>query len=100
MAPRLNSLVILSLICLEAIAATLSNQSFDLRPFTINLSRGVPRMLNLINDTQLPERPQYPGIGSSEGIDLEVLKTLRETWLNKFDWEKEQEYLNRLVAIT
>lgn len=97
MASRLCSLVSLSLLCLQAVAATLPNQPFNLRPFIINLSRGVPRMVELIKDTQLPEKPEYPGIGSSKGIDLEVLKSLRENWLNKFDWEKEQAYLNRLV---
>jgi hypothetical protein len=97
MASRLNSLVILSLLCLQAAAAILSDQSFNLRPFTIDLSRGVPRMMRLIKNTQLPEKPQYPGIESYLGIDLEVLKSLRENWLNKFDWEKEQAYLNRLV---
>ncbi|KAL8903856.1 MAG: hypothetical protein Q9207_003654 [Kuettlingeria erythrocarpa] len=51
-------------------------------------------MLELVNDTQLPEKPQYPNIGASEGIDLDVLKSLREQWLNEFDWEKEQTYLN------
>ncbi|KAL8746067.1 MAG: hypothetical protein Q9184_007794 [Pyrenodesmia sp. 2 TL-2023] len=51
-------------------------------------------MVELINDTKLPEKPQYPNIGASEGIDLDVLKGLREEWLNEFDWEKEQTYLN------
>lgn len=94
MALPLFSLLCLILLCLQAIAATLTNQIFTVRPFTINLSRGVPRMVKLINDTQLPEKPQYPNIGASEGIDLDVLKGLREEWLNDFDWEKEHKYLN------
>lgn len=114
MASRLNFLVILSFLYFQAVVATLSDhssnllsfqaaaptlsdQSFNLRPFTINLSRRVPRMMELIKNTQLPEESQYPGVESHFGIDLEVLKSLRENWLNKFDWEKEQAYLNRLV---
>ena len=86
-----------NLLYLQAAAATLSDQSFNLRPFTIDLSRGVPRMVELIKNTRLPEEPQYPGVEPFFGIDLEVLKSLREDWLNKFDWEKEQAYLNKLV---
>lgn len=114
MASRLNFFMIRSLLCLQAVAATLSDQfssllslqavaptlsdqSFNLRPFTIDLSRGVPRMMELIKNTQLPEKPQYPGVEIFFGIELDVLKSLRENWLNDFDWEKEQAYLNRLV---
>lgn len=98
MASPLFFLVCLSLLSLQAVAASFPNQTFNVRPFTIDLSRGVPRMLKLINDTKLPEKPQYPNIGASEGIDLDVLKGLREEWLNEFDWEKEQTYLNTLVG--
>lgn len=54
-------------------------------------------MMELIKNTQLPEKPQYPGVEIFFGIELDVLKSLRENWLNDFDWEKEQAYLNRLV---
>ncbi|KAL8918472.1 MAG: hypothetical protein Q9172_005413 [Xanthocarpia lactea] len=53
-----------------------------------------------IKNTQLPEEPQYPGVEPSRGVDLEVLKSLRENWLNKFDWEKEQAYLNSFEHFT
>ena len=54
-------------------------------------------MMELIKNAKLPEEPQYPGVEPFFGIDLEVLKSLRENWLNRFAWEKEQAYLNRLV---
>lgn len=47
-----------------------------------------------IKTTELPVQPQYAGVASSKGIDLAVLQALRDQWLNEFDWEKEQEYLN------
>jgi Epoxide hydrolase N terminus len=97
MALRLISLVELSLLCLQAFGAPRPDQPVNLRSFKVNLSHGVPRMMELIRDTHLPDEPQYPGVGSSRGIDLNVMKSLREEWLNEFDWEKEQAYLNRLV---
>ena len=98
MASPLFSIAVLSLLCLQAVAVNLTNETFNVRPFKIDLSAGVPRMLKLVNDTQLPEKPQYPNIGASEGIDLDVLKGLREEWLDQFDWEEEQTYLNMLVG--
>ncbi|KAL8768507.1 MAG: hypothetical protein Q9209_005298 [Squamulea sp. 1 TL-2023] len=56
--------------------------------------------MSLIKDTQLPEKPQYPGVDSTLGISLEVLKSLREKWLSEFDWEEEQAYLNSFEQFT
>ncbi|KAL8983572.1 MAG: hypothetical protein Q9205_002231 [Flavoplaca limonia] len=56
--------------------------------------------MELIKNTQLPEEPQYPGVEPFYGIDLEVLKSLRENWLNTFDWEKEQASLNSFKHFT
>ncbi|KAL8881090.1 MAG: hypothetical protein Q9198_001634 [Flavoplaca austrocitrina] len=56
--------------------------------------------MELIKNTQLPEEPQYPGVEPFYGIDLEVLKSLRENWLNTFDWEKEQASLNSFEHFT
>jgi hypothetical protein len=71
-----------------------SHDSYDLQPFTIKLSDGVPRMLERIRDTELPGTiPQYPG--NEAGISLETLKALRNQWLVDFDWLKEEESMNR-----
>ncbi|KAL9626090.1 MAG: hypothetical protein Q9204_007589 [Flavoplaca sp. TL-2023a] len=94
MASPLFSIAVLSLLCLQAVALNLTNEAFNVRSFTIDLSAGVPRMLKLIYDTELPEKPQYPNIRASEGVHLDVLKGLREEWLDQLDWEKEQTYLN------
>lgn len=79
-------------------AAPLSAVNSSVQPFEINLSAGVPYMLEKIRTTELPVMPQYPGVAGSKGIDLTVLEALRDQWLNEFDWEKEQEYLNRYVS--
>jgi hypothetical protein len=65
------------------------------KPFKVNLSSEVPRMLKLIQDNKLPDKPEYPGVGSSFGIDLDVLKELKKLWLDDFDWKKEQDAINR-----
>jgi len=64
------------------------------KPFKVNLSSEVPRMLKLIKDSKLPDKPEYPGVGSSFGIDLDVLKDLKKQWLDDFDWKKEQDEIN------
>jgi hypothetical protein len=69
------------------------NSGFDLRPFTINLSSEVPRMLQLIKHTKLPHAPEYPG--AAAGITLDTLKSLQSEWTSQFDWGKEEEGLNR-----
>jgi hypothetical protein len=66
---------------------------FDLQPFTINLCSEVPRMLQLIKHTNLPDAPEYPG--ASAGITLDTLKSLQSEWISQFDWNKEQQGLNK-----
>lgn len=68
---------------------------FDLKPFSVNLSKGVPRMLELIKDTKLPDKEEYPGVGSSAGIGLDVVKSLQKQWTVDFDWHKEEAKLNK-----
>ncbi|RDW61068.1 hypothetical protein BP6252_12451 [Coleophoma cylindrospora] len=69
--------------------------SFNLRPFSIDLSNRVPTMLSKINETQLPDLPEYPGVGSSFGINLDTLKSFQQEWLTSFNWEKEQSSINQ-----
>ena len=67
----------------------------SVNPFKIDLSSEVPRMLKLVKESRLPDKPEYPGLGSSFGIDLDVLKDLKRKWVDDFDWNKEQEKLNK-----
>ena len=76
------------------------HDSYNLQPFHINLSDNVPHMLDLIRKTNLPAMPEYPDVGDSAGIDLNVLKSLRTQWLNRFDWDKEQASMNKSVNCT
>ncbi|KAI0106267.1 Alpha/Beta hydrolase protein [Nemania sp. FL0031] len=71
--------------CLGALASVAS--------FTIELCPA--RMLQLIEQTNLPAKEEYPGLGGSFGIDFDVLKSLRNEWINSFDWTKEQDAMNK-----
>lgn len=95
----LLSLVSLSIHLEQSVATPIkqrqgSNGSVSVQPFKVNISAGVPAMLDLIRNTELPEEPQYPGVAATKGIDLDVVKSLRDAWLNEFSWEKEEAYLN------
>ncbi|KAI0437054.1 Alpha/Beta hydrolase protein [Xylaria telfairii] len=52
------------------------------------------RMLQLVRQTQLPGKEEYPGLGGSLGIDLSVLKSLQQKWTSSFNWATEQAALN------
>lgn len=77
-----------------AIATPVQKPSLVKR-FKVNLSGEVPRMLKLIKGTKLPDKPAYSGVGSSFGIDPDVLKDLKKQWLDDFDWKKEQDAINK-----
>lgn len=66
---------------------------FRVRPFTINISSS--RMEALVNNTILPARPEYPGLGNTFGIDLDALKSLQNTWTSKYSWAAEQSKFNQ-----
>ena len=65
------------------------------QPFTVDLSKNVPHMLDMIRSTRLPTKPEFPGEKDAFGIDLEDLRSLRDTWLHDFDWKREQASINR-----
>jgi hypothetical protein len=70
------------------------------KPFHINLGHRVPHMLELIKRTQLPASEIAAVKAStnsslSSGLPLSTLKSLKEEWVDKFDWNKEQAALNK-----
>ncbi|KAH7413866.1 Alpha/Beta hydrolase protein [Phaeosphaeria sp. MPI-PUGE-AT-0046c] len=92
---------LLILIGVSAVSAGLSkNGSSRILPFEVDLSNEVPRMLDLIDNTRLPEKPEYPGVGNSYGIDLDVLKSLQKEWLYEYSWQKDQSYINSFHHFT
>ena len=90
--------VLFALGCIASVTAhDVRHAKYDLRPFKIDLSSDIPRMLDLIGNTSLPKSPEYPGVGSTAGISLNVLENMRDEWLTSYDWDSEQTKMNELV---
>ncbi|VUC34859.1 unnamed protein product [Clonostachys rosea] len=76
-------------------SANISNTKPGLvEPLKVDLSKNVPRMLDLVKNTKLPETSIYSSLGSSAGIDLNVLRQLQNEWITNFDWKSEEEQMN------
>lgn len=71
------------------------DHGFSLKPFVANLSSEVPRMLELVNQTRLPDQSEYASVPSTAGIGLDVLKHLQREWTNDFDWHREEATINK-----
>ena len=69
-------------------------------PLQINLSERVPHMLDLVQRTHLPFAELPAATDSynttvSSGVPLSTLNDFQEEWITSFNWEKEQESINR-----
>ncbi|KAK3944086.1 hypothetical protein QBC46DRAFT_337822 [Diplogelasinospora grovesii] len=80
-------------------ATSVYGRNYDPRPLTIDLSEKVPRMLDLVGNTRLPDKPLYSD--PAAGIGLGMLKSLQSQWTGgDFDWQKEQASLNQFNHFT
>ncbi|KAL7917530.1 Alpha/Beta hydrolase protein [Trichoderma austrokoningii] len=70
------------------------------KKFTVNLSAGVPRMMDLVKETRLPSSSEFSGFGNSSGIALVALERLRTQWLDEFNWDHEEAGLNSYKHFT
>ena len=86
----LSTISILGLLPARAWASDVARPN----PFKVNLSAGVSHMRDLIERTHLPANEVNMGVGTSLGITLDALKSLKSQWLTSFDWEAEQESIN------
>lgn len=87
---------LLSLIGLSAVnAGSTRSEPYRVHPYKVELEQEIPRMLDLISNTHLPERPEYPGVENSLGMDLGVLKSLQHEWLHEYSWQQDQSYINK-----
>lgn len=73
----------------------LVHKGFSPQKFTVDLSAGVPRMMDLVRETRLPSSSEFSGLGNSSGIALDVLESLRTQWLENFNWDHEEAALNK-----
>lgn len=102
MAPYLTTLIF-AFCTFESVTSVIAHDTrdvkYNLRPFQIDLSNRVPRMLDLVRNTKLPPAPEYPGVGSTAGMALNVLENMKNEWLTGYDWDKEQAVMNGLVNL-
>ncbi|KAF2219983.1 Alpha/Beta hydrolase protein [Elsinoe ampelina] len=82
------------------VSATPITAAYNLKSFKVDLRAGVHRMKALSKDTRLPEEPQYPGLGGSAGIDLDVLKSFRDQLTYNFNWAREERQMNSFKQYT
>jgi hypothetical protein len=78
-------------------------RSHVVRPFDADLTRDkrdVSRMLRLVKDAQVPHAlPALTTVSSTTpGIDPEFFRTLQSEWIQRFDWNERQEYINRFES--
>ncbi|PON26666.1 hypothetical protein TGAM01_v204676 [Trichoderma gamsii] len=78
----------------------LVHKGFSPQKFTVDLSAGVPRMMDLVRETRLPSSSEFSGLGNSSGIALDVLESLRTQWLENFNWDHEEAALNKYNHFT
>lgn len=88
------------LLLVSTFAGQTLSMGSQIKPFKVDLSSRVPAMLDLICTTRLPaaEVPaanNSPNGTKNSGISLATLQQLRKRWLTDFDWNKEQNDMNR-----
>ncbi|KAF8598947.1 alpha/beta-hydrolase [Ceratobasidium sp. AG-I] len=83
---RLSATILLSI-------SPLLSAAYHVRPFKIDLSSRVPHLKDLVERTHLPATSVLGSAGA--GVNLAWLKNRQIEWLEKFDWEKEQNSLNK-----
>ena len=72
----------------------------SITPLQINLSERVPHMLDLVQRSYLPAAELPAAKDSynttlSSGVPLSTLNSFQEEWIITFNWENEQESINR-----
>lgn len=71
--------------------------SSDIVPFNIDIPREeVDRLTRKLKDTRLPDRSIVPDAGDSYGPPYDWAKSLRESWINDYDWFVAQEEMNKV----
>ncbi|KAF8531967.1 Alpha/Beta hydrolase protein [Gautieria morchelliformis] len=84
-------LVVLLVVLLAAVV-----EAHIVRPFHVALSHGTSRMNDLVRNSRVPSA--LPSITTpaspTPGIDVQWLHALRKSWLEEFNWENRQDYMN------
>lgn len=73
--------------------------------FKVDLSSGVPHMLDLIQKTTLPTTEDPAAVNSynfteTTGLPLTTLDNLQNEWINAFNWTAEEDAINKYINVT
>ncbi|KAJ7018627.1 Alpha/Beta hydrolase protein [Mycena alexandri] len=74
-----------------------NDTKYEITPFKIDLSGKVPHLKDLLSRTRLPENELHQDHKLDKGIQLDVLKGLKDEWLQSYGWDAEQAKLNEPV---
>lgn len=73
--------------------------------FKVDLSSGVPHMLDLIQKTTLPTAEDPAAVNSynmteTTGLPLTTLASLQNEWANGFNWSAVEDAMNTYINLT
>jgi Epoxide hydrolase N terminus len=72
-------------------------EAYIVSPFQVALSNGTSRMNDLVRNSRVPSLlpPLTLAASPTPGIDDQWLHALQKAWLEEFNWENRQAYINR-----
>jgi hypothetical protein len=86
---------------LPIILAVAVEAQYDVQPFKVNIFSGdVSHLASLVQLTRLPSGNEFSGSDATFGIPRDDLKSLRDEWVDIFDWEPQQYELNKYMYLT
>ncbi|XP_057672095.1 juvenile hormone epoxide hydrolase 2-like [Diorhabda carinulata] len=71
-----------------------------IKPFTINVSDEVLKDLQYRLDHHRPFTPPLEGIQQQYGMNTNLLEEIVDYWRMKYDWRKQEKYLNKFPQYT
>jgi hypothetical protein len=100
----MRSLLLLSW-CLGAVSNAAAVTPSSPSSFKVDLSSGVPHMLDLIQKTILPTTEDPAAVDSynltqTTGLPLTTLASLQNEWLTGFNWTTEEDAMNKYISQT
>jgi hypothetical protein len=86
---------------MHLVLATTVVAKYNVDPFTVNISPDqVLHLKRLVQLTHLPSGNEFPGSDATLGITRDDLQSLKNEWVDEYDWEKQQSQLNKYALLS
>jgi hypothetical protein len=86
---------------MHLVLATTVVAQYNVDPFRVNISSDqVLHLKSLVQLTHLPSGNEFAGSDDTLGITRDDLQSLKDEWINEFDWEKQQSQLNKYALLS